>query len=66
MRNLDQKVRICLRDFVLVDSLRWECLLWALLTEESFAILVLSLDHVNYALEPLGEENGILATAWFA
>ena len=49
-----------------MDSLRGECLLWALLTEESLAILVLHLDHVNDTLEPVGEEDGILAAAGLA
>ena len=66
VRNLDQKVRICLGDFVLMDSLRGERLLWALLTEESLAILVFHLDHVDDALEPVGEEDGILTAAGLA
>ena len=49
-----------------MDSLRGERLLWALLTEESFAILVFSLDHIDDTLEPVGEEDGILATAGLA
>ena len=49
-----------------MDSLRGERLLWALLTEESLAILVFHLDHVNDTLEPVGEEDGILAAAGLA
>ena len=66
VRNLDQKVRICLGDFILMDSLRRERLLWALLTEESLAILVFHLDHVNDTLEPVSEEDGILTAAGLA
>ena len=49
-----------------MDSLRGERLLWALLTEESLAILVFHLDHVDDTLEPVGEEDSILTATGLA
>ena len=66
VRNLNQKVRVCLRYLVFVDPLRWESLLGTLLGEKSLTVLMLHFDHVEDALEPLGEKNGVLPAAWLA
>ena len=66
VRDLDQQIRVRLQYLAVIYLLRREGLLGTVSREVVLAVLLLLLDHIDGALEPLGQQDGILATAWLA
>ena len=66
VRDLNQQVRVGLLHLALVALLSWERSLRTVPCCVTLAPQELRLNHIDGALEPLGEEYGVLSTAWLA